>query len=203
MSGKAPGAARKAPVRRRADAERNNTAIVDAAIGCLLADPQAGMAEIARAAGVSRVTLYAHFPSREAVVEAVLERTVADASEVLEAHTAESAPADEALLGLARSSWRILDRHSALFLAVTTTLTPALMREHHERALAPLRRLLDRGRAEGAIRRDLPAEWLVTVFYSLIHAAAAEVQAGRLSADEVPDTLTRTLRPAIRPAARE
>ncbi|GAB2611161.1 hypothetical protein GCM10027168_49990 [Streptomyces capparidis] len=200
MPSEIPGGPRTAPVRRRADAERNRDAIVVAAAGCFLADPQAGMSAIARAAGVSRVTLYAHFPTREAVLEAVLERVVEDASAVLEARTGEAVPADEALLGLVRSSWQVLDRHSALFLAVSTALSPARMREHHERALAPLRELLLRGRREGVIRRDLPVEWLVTVFHTLIHAAAAEVQAGRLSADQVPDVLGRTLLSAMRPA---
>ncbi|GAB2873446.1 hypothetical protein [Streptomyces mayteni] len=88
-------------------------------------------------------------------------------------------PADEALIALASSSWRILDRHLGLFTVVSTTLTPAQMRQGHERVLVPLRHLLLRGQERGTIRAGLPAEWLVSVYYSLIHTAAAEVQAGR------------------------
>ena len=41
-----------------------------------------------------------------------------------------------------------------------------------------IRKLVDRGRREGAFRTDVPAEWLVTSFLALIHAAAEEVRAG-------------------------
>ncbi|WP_126641378.1 hypothetical protein [Embleya hyalina] len=112
---------------------------------------------------------------------------------------ADTAPADVAPARLIRSSWRILDRHSTLFAAVSATLTPDRMRERHERLLGPIRRLLLDGRTAGTIRADLPADWLVTVLYSLVHAAAAEVQAGRLTAEAAPEVLTTTILAAVRP----
>ena len=45
----------------RADAERSIAAILDAAVQVLAARPDAGMGEIAKAAGVARQTVYAHF----------------------------------------------------------------------------------------------------------------------------------------------
>ncbi|MEU8133714.1 TetR/AcrR family transcriptional regulator [Streptodolium elevatio] len=193
----AKGAA--APERpRRRDAERNAAAIVDAGLTCLLADPQAGMAAIARAAGVSRVTLYAHFPTRESLLEAALDRSVAEAVDAV-AGTTDSGPADEALAGLIRSSWQVLDRHASLFTAVSASLTPDQMRERHERILAPVHRLVLRGRRDGVFRDDVPATWLVTVLYSLVHAAAAEMQAGRLSSREAPDLLVTTVLATWRP----
>lgn len=177
---------------RRRDAERNAAAIVEAGLTCLLADPQAGMAAIARAAGVSRVTLYAHFPTRESLLEAALDRSVTEAV-VAAAGTTDSGPADEALAGLIRSSWQVLDRHSSLFTAVSASLTPDQMRDRHERILAPVHQLVLRGRRDGVFRDDVPATWLVTVLYSLVHAAAAEMQAGRLTSEEAPDLLVTTV----------
>ena len=69
-----------ATTRRRADAERNIEAILDAALARLGRDPSASMTEIAKAAGVGRVTLYGHFPSREALVDTLFDRSLADAS---------------------------------------------------------------------------------------------------------------------------
>ncbi|PZG15983.1 TetR/AcrR family transcriptional regulator [Nonomuraea aridisoli] len=60
------GAGRPASV-RRADAERNIAAILDAATRLISADPTVSVADIAKAAGVGRVTLYGHFPSRKAL----------------------------------------------------------------------------------------------------------------------------------------
>ena len=62
-----------APKRRRADAERSVAAITDAALEALASDPDASMAEIARRAGVVRATIYMHFPTREALLDAVME----------------------------------------------------------------------------------------------------------------------------------
>ena len=62
-----------APKRRRADAERSITAIVNGALEALASDPDASMAEIARRAGLVRATIYMHFPTREALLDAVME----------------------------------------------------------------------------------------------------------------------------------
>ncbi|MFF3211021.1 TetR/AcrR family transcriptional regulator [Streptomyces sp. NPDC002886] len=202
-----------APRPRRADAERNTAAIVDAGLDCFLADPQASMAAIARAAGVSRVTLYSHFPTREALLDAALDRAVGEAAATLEGLGGEEEAAgggaageggaEEALGVLIRSSWRVLDRHSAVFAAVSAALPPERLRERHDRILAPVRRLIGRGRESGELRADLSADWLVTVVYSLVHAAAAEVQAGRMTPAEAPEILTATVLAAVsaRPAA--
>lgn len=190
----------KPSAKRRADAERSITAIVEAALECLRADPNVGMAAIARAAQVSRVTLYAHFPTREAVVEAATRHAMTRARATLDTTALDALPADEALAALTRTSWRILDHHLGLFAAVSATLPPETVRDHHERAMEPLRRLLHRGREEGTIRTDQPVEWLVSAYYHLIHAAAAEVRAGRLPAEAAPDALVGTLLPALRPA---
>lgn len=63
---------------RRADAQQNVAKILDAAVACLSRDAGASVSEIAKAAGVGRVTLYGHFPSREALVEAALTRALAE-----------------------------------------------------------------------------------------------------------------------------
>lgn len=206
-----------APRPRRADAERNTAAIVDAGLDCFLADPQASMAAVARAAGVSRVTLYSHFPTREALLDAALDRAVDEAAATLEAldggvegggvadGRVEEGGVEESLALLIRSSWRVLDRHSAVFAAVSAALPPERLRERHDRILAPVRRLIARGRERGELRADLSADWLVTVVYSLVHAAAAEVQAGRMTPAEAPEVLTATVLAAVaaRPATPE
>ncbi|MCX5417646.1 TetR/AcrR family transcriptional regulator [Streptomyces sp. NBC_00059] len=184
--------------RRRADAERNATAIIDAGVECLLVDPQASMAAVARAAGVSRVTLYSHFPTRESLLKAALERSVAEAVHAVDAEAGDVGPADEALARLMRSSWQVLDRNFSAFAAAAAALPPDVIRDRHDRILRPVRDLILRGQQEDAIRRDLSADWLVTVVYQLMHAAAGEVQAGRLTSAAAPDVLTATVLAALR-----
>ncbi|NBH03476.1 TetR family transcriptional regulator [Amycolatopsis sp. SID8362] len=185
--------------RRRADAERSIAAILDAAATSLGTQPQISMAELARTAGVGRVTLYAHFPSREAVLEAVLERTIAEAGVVLEESKPEDGPADEALRRLLRSSWQALDRHRRLFEVAQRELGPARLREFHDPAIDRIDKLVARGRQDGVFRTDLPLSWLVTTVYTLLHAAAEDVNAGRLPHEDAGNVLEATLMSAFAP----
>ncbi|MFI6922919.1 TetR/AcrR family transcriptional regulator [Nonomuraea spiralis] len=186
-------AARQPVPARRADAERNIAAILEAGTRLLSDDPGASVADIAKAAGVGRVTLYGHFPSREALVDAVLDHAVGMADAVLEDDTLDTAPAPEAMTRLLRSSWEILDRHRRLFLAADRVLPTERIREHHSRPLRRVERLISRGQDDGDFRTDLPLEWLVTTFFAIIHSAAQEREAGRLSPEEVEPVLTRTM----------
>ena len=65
--------------RRRADAERNEAAILDAAVELLGREPTASMAAVADAAGVTRQTVYAHFPSRGLLLRVAVARATDDA----------------------------------------------------------------------------------------------------------------------------
>jgi AcrR family transcriptional regulator len=81
----------------RADSARNRQLLIDAAKAAFA---QVGLAvsleEIARRAGVGIGTLYRHFPSREAVVEAVYRREVDQLVNAVP-HLLETSPAGEAL----------------------------------------------------------------------------------------------------------
>ncbi|MFG1706305.1 TetR/AcrR family transcriptional regulator [Nonomuraea sp. M3C6] len=192
-------AARQPVPTRRADAERNIAAILEAGTRLLSADPTASVADIAKAAGVGRVTLYGHFPSREALVDAVLDHTVDMADAALGDGEIDTAPAPEAMAGLLRSSWEILDRHRRLFVAADRVLATERIREHHDRPLRRVERLIARGQDDGDFRTDLPLPWLVTTFFSIIHSAAQEREAGRLSPEEVEQVLTKTMLSLLAP----
>lgn len=187
------------PPRRRADAERSIAAILDAALVCFAERPDASMTDIARAAGVGRVTLYAHFPSRAAVLDAALERAFVDANATIAAQLDDREPADRALGALIRSSWQLLDRYRRLLQAAQRDLGTEGLRRHHDKALARVEALITRGQAEGAFRTDLPLGWLVTTFYSLIHAAADDVNARRLASKDAARVLEATLLAAFTP----
>ena len=147
----------------RADAARNIAAILATARECLVLDPGASIAEIAKAAGVGRVTLYSHFPSRAELVDAVFARTIAEADEALEAVDLTGDPAD-ALTRLMGSSWQIVHQFRALLAAVQRELPPERIRAHHALPMRRVERLLQRGRRAGVFRTDLPTAWLVAVF---------------------------------------
>jgi TetR/AcrR family transcriptional regulator, mexCD-oprJ operon repressor len=115
------------------------------------------VAEVARPAGVGRVTLYGHFPSREELVDAVLAHAIREANTVLDAEAIHHGPASDALSRLIRSSWRIVDRHRSLLAATHRDLPAARIRQHHDQVMARVERLIARGQDEGDFRTDLPA----------------------------------------------
>jgi len=186
-------------VRRRADAERNIAAILDAGLELVSRDPEANVAEIARAAGVGRVTLYGHFPSREALIDAIMAHAIARANQALDAVDLDEGSAPSALTRLIGSSWPILNQHRQLMVAGTRHLGPTRMRAHHDPAMSRVERLVVRGQADGQIRTDLPRSWLVTTFYTLLHAAAGEVDAGRLEPGAAGDVVAATVLAALSP----
>jgi AcrR family transcriptional regulator len=186
--------------RRRADAERSINAILDAALACLSDRPDTTMVDIARAAGVGRVTLYTHFPSRETLVEAVVDRAIAESTAALDAAVPDDEPADRALRTLIHSSWQDVDQEDRLFEAAQRTLGPERLREHHAPFLTWMEKLIGRGRTEGVFRDDLPAAWLVTTVYSLFHAAAEDIPAGRLRPSDAAHVLEATILAALAPS---
>src|SRR5437667_12711041 len=90
-------AARSAePVRRpRADAVRNRERVLESAKAVFSAGgPDASLEAVARRAGVGIGTLYRHFPTREALFEAVYRREVQQLGELAEQLKDAAAPVD-------------------------------------------------------------------------------------------------------------
>ncbi len=184
----------------RRDALRNRDAILDAAARCLSDDPGASMSDIAKAAGVVRVTVYGHFASREELVEAVLIRTI-DRSEAELAELDLEGDPVAALDRLVRRSWRIVDTFHRLLGAAEEALSNERIMAHHAEPMARVQALIERGQREGSMRRDLSAEWLTTCFSALLHSAAAELRAGRLAEADADRVVATTVVSLLTPPA--
>jgi AcrR family transcriptional regulator len=79
----------------RADALRNRERVLEAAKAVFSAGgPDASLEAVAREAGVGIGTLYRHFPTREALYEAVYRREVEQLSELAEELKGEAAPVE-------------------------------------------------------------------------------------------------------------
>lgn len=186
--------------RRRVDAVRSVEAILAAALNLVETDTTVNIAAIARAAGVSRVTLYSHFPTREDLLVAVVQRAVSAVAEVLEpaimgaGAAGASEPVPDLLDRLLRDSWPMLHRYRNLYAAVSVELLPSQLRALHQPIFGWVGDLIARGQRDGDIRSDLAPGWLVAATYALVHLAADEVRAGQLSATTAGDVLTASIR---------
>jgi len=163
---------------RRADAIRNRSLLV-AAGGEVFAErgPDASLEEIARRAGVGIGTLYRHFPSREALVDAIYAEHIGAVVEVAEEAVADA----DAWRGLERFLEHVLELQArnlplrAAFLRQATTT--GLVAERRSRILPLLKRMVERAKEQGALRDDLTVGDLSAAIWSFapIIEATAEV----------------------------
>jgi AcrR family transcriptional regulator len=179
---------------RRATAERNVESILDAAAALLARGAAASTSAVAGEAGVSRPTVYAHFPTREALIEAVAERAVKRATAALADARLDEGPPLDALDRLVEVAWGHLDRGGAIARAVGDQLPAEAMARAHTALRQPIGELLARGQAAGVFRTDLPAPWLISSYFALMHACGDEVRAGTIAADDAVAILQPTLR---------
>lgn len=186
-----------APKRRRADAERSVAAILDAALEALASDPDSSMSEIARRAGVVRATVYVHFPTRESLLDAVMEHAVADVAEATRAAEPQRGEPKEALERVLRATWQELDRFQALLMINMTRLSPEELHRRHLPVLEQLAPLIERGQKQGVFRSDLPIAWHLAVIRAIVHAASNEIQGGRLEESNAEAAMLSTAISAI------
>jgi TetR/AcrR family transcriptional regulator, mexCD-oprJ operon repressor len=168
---------------RRAIGERNAQAILDAALLVLAKRPDAGIGEIAAAAGLGRATVYRHFPVREDLLGALRERAREEMRSVIRAACVAGDDAEAALRRLVAALVELGDRYRVLAAsddAGRARQLPAVVR--------PLREAIERGQRDGLIDPELPPSWIVAALLALLRAAKAE-RRGPGTADAVVDLL--------------
>jgi AcrR family transcriptional regulator len=161
-------------VRVRVDAARNQARILDVARRLVGAHgPDAAMDDIAREAGVAVGTLYRHFPTKAALVEAVVRDSTEQLAEAAEAAAARAAGGGDAAAELG-DLFRLVARRHSEDLAVKEAAAslgadadgvdgrvggePGPPRA---RAWAAIVELLDRAVAAGSVRPDLTPQDLL------------------------------------------
>jgi AcrR family transcriptional regulator len=174
----------------RSDARRNRDAVIDVAVRLLAERPQASMRDIAEASGVGRTTVYRHFPTREALVSAILDRAVEESHAVVASAAVSPDPPLHALRALGPQLVSVGARYR--FLAA---------HGQEEAALEPLTPYLASATERGQLREDLPVGWMLAVLRGLSIAAVDEVVAGRAEAGEAGRLLGTTIAAAFAPRA--
>ncbi|HEY0932529.1 MAG TPA: helix-turn-helix domain-containing protein [Trebonia sp.] len=173
--GAASPAGAASPVRRpRADAERNRTRLLDTARAAFASGPEpVALEQIARDAGVGIGTLYRHFPTREALVEALYRQELADlcasAGALLATHTPERALRAwmDRFAGYVAVKREMADALRAVYASGAVTVPQA----RGELAVA-VRAILDAGAADGTLRDDVRAEDVVTMVVGIFTATS-------------------------------
>jgi AcrR family transcriptional regulator len=175
-------------------ADRNAEAILDAVDDLLRQHRPASIAAVAARAHVSRVTVYAHYPTSQSLLEAAVERAVGRVSAALESASPESGPPVTALERMIALAWQHLASYGAMAQATSEQLSPEAVARTHQAAQQTIGALLERGRADGTFRTDLPTSWLITACIALVHACAEAVRAGSVAERDAPPMLATSIR---------
>src|SRR5690242_15053619 len=154
---------------RRADARRNYDRLVDAAREAVAQHgADTSLDDIARRAGVGSGTLYRHFPTRAALLQAVFHEQIDGLRAQATSHLDDPDPA--AALG----AWlELVLRHSITNRGLAASLRTALLAEGddltwcHLTMQASAEQLLTRAQDAGAIRADVPVSDLLRLINGL------------------------------------
>jgi AcrR family transcriptional regulator len=144
----------------RADAVRNRERVLEAAKAVFSAGgPDASLEAVARYAGVGIGTLYRHFPTREALYEAVYRREVEQLGELAEQLNSQPSPVDALRRWLrANVEFVATKKGMAAALALVAHGPSELHAYSFERLTKAVGALLARAIAAGEIRSDISAE---------------------------------------------
>jgi AcrR family transcriptional regulator len=167
---------------RRADAQRNVARLIGAAREAFAAHGgNAPLAYIARSAGVGAGTLYRHFPTRLALVEAVyrdsVERLCAEG-----AHLGATEPPAEALVNWLRGFVTVIAERRGLAAALTDEgQASELFAQCHAMINMTGGGLLDRAKRAGAVRDDIPLGDVLKMAKAFAYAAETSPEGSALA----------------------
>lgn len=170
LTGKMEQKAARTSRKPRADSLRNRELLLDAAKAVFSAGGEgASLEAVARRAGVGIGTLYRHFPTRDALFEAVYRHEVEQISELAETLVQEADPA-EALRRWLHANIEVVATKKGMLsaLALAAEGRAELYAQTGERMKTAMTALVGRGQAAGAIRGDISPDEVMRALYGLV-----------------------------------
>ncbi|HZD00943.1 MAG TPA: TetR family transcriptional regulator [Actinomycetes bacterium] len=164
--------------------DATSAAITGAAAHLLARHEEATVAAVAQAVGIARGTVYRHFPTRQALLTAVLDRALRQAERHLEQANLAAVPVAEGLARAVRALVSLGDDFLVLF-------RERLLAGHEVAAFSLVAALVERGREGGDLRRDLPQSCQLEALFALVHTC---VRASELAAAGPEDVSATALR---------
>jgi AcrR family transcriptional regulator len=145
--------------------------ILDVALEVLGQNPDAGMGDIASAAGVVRRTVYGHFPTRADLIRSLTQQAVNEVTAVLTEVNASEGAAEAVWVDFIAGLWPLTHRYRVLL-----ALRRGEYGEEIHALLGPVDQILgdlvQRGQESEVFGRHLPADILSQLAYAAVFAIA-------------------------------
>ncbi|AVH24370.1 TetR/AcrR family transcriptional regulator [Nocardia cyriacigeorgica] len=165
------------PRRMRADAGRNRARVLEAATA-LFAErgDEVQMSEVAGAAGVGVGTIYRHFPTRQALMEAIAEQRFRQILDFARTKCPEFATGIEAVRWLLTHVGQVHEQGRTLSRTIESTLGSIAPQGSVEADLFEFASgILEQGKADGSLRPDVTADDLYMIIGSLASVVRADL----------------------------
>jgi AcrR family transcriptional regulator len=162
---------KRAPRKPRADALRNRDRLLEAAKTVFSAGgPDASLEAVARTAGVGIGTLYRHFPTREALFEAVYRHEVQQLADLAERLKKDTRPI-EALRQWMRSIVKFVATKKGMSTALALAIAKDsdLVSDSSDRLTRAIGLLLEQAVAAGEVRSDVSSEDLLRAIVGMCY----------------------------------
>jgi AcrR family transcriptional regulator len=145
--------------------------ILDVAVEVLGQNPDAGMGDVAAAAGVVRRTVYGHFPTRSDLIRSLTQQAVNEVAAVLDEVNASDRAAETVWVDFIARLWPLAHRYRVLL-----ALRRGEYGEEIHALLGPVDKtladLVQKGQDSEVFGRHLPAQVLSQIAYAAVFAIA-------------------------------
>ena len=159
-------------------------AITQAAAHLVARHQNPTMGAVAQATGVARGTIYRYFPTRQALLSAVVDQALGQADHHLRQANLAAVPFLEGLARAVRALVALGDDFLVL-------VDQRLLTGGDIPAFAPVEALLDRGRQGGELRRDLPLSCQIEALYGLVQACLRASELAAAGQEDISATVLR------------
>ncbi len=154
--------------------------MLETATRVLLASPSASLADVAAAAGVSRTTLHLRYPTRQDLLVALAHEALDLVGQAYASARLDKGTVVAALRRLVEATIP-LGARTGFLLRERSLDADAGVARRYAALDAPLYSLVERGRASGELRSDLPPWWVVASLGGTVYTAWESIDSGRLA----------------------
>jgi AcrR family transcriptional regulator len=158
--------------RRRADAERNRRRLLDAAAAAFAEKGvRCSVDEVAKRAGVGHATVFRHFPTKEALVAAVVKDRIRQVADLAEEALADD-DADRALRSFLEQACALYANDRCMIEEAGVVLHDAEVLGEKRRLSAAFEKLVRRAQEAGAVRADVTADDVLLFVRGIVDVAS-------------------------------
>ena len=184
----------------KADAryQKSRLAIVESSIQLLLSNPDAGMSEIALAAGVGRATLYRHFETRDELIKELTLLCLEETDEVLKPLKEKGMNGLDAIIESIRVIVPMADRFRFLMSLTSIGASDKKIGQIYRRQLKELIDYVEDAKRAGDISKSLPTDWVVASYDALLNAAWGLIQYDRMDSDQATELFIQSFTASVK-----